>query len=1031
VSALYKPQNISTGGRDTAKSNSKQPISALDKYKDVAPEVKPSPMMSNDFYANKSPEKRDSTCRRSREGTGSSPASRLVRGGYGNYDASQAMKYSSIQHVVQEPYSDDEDTPRAQRGKHSPAKIDKKGLVDLKQAYQSGTLKEQADFRLETMTKTPTMLALIAPYICFALALWLDTNSDFQRTKHALTPFSCGISGSNVTQVDGGYVCKGGVDGVPRLSAFIEIQAVFSYDQHALSQFLDGTNNHYKTYTVPLTIELSGITSTGVEESMYSNSEAPEVEVVCDVTTLTCSAVQLVNLKLDSPGFFGRFAKYSIEIGYQDSLGQFTSGASFVVTYTRELFITILKYIRTSTLVLMLWTILNWLIQVGMEKKISNIWIPERIYFSFLLVSLFLWIDPVLNFVEWKMGNTPHLNYLLLASDLLHAVGTNGLFLTSLLIIDGLGCVRRKKKRYGEDTKLITLQSGRIDLPKHHPCSDYACDFFWTKVIFFVLAVGVSIACSLFKNPGVLLEFWKTESLTSSQKATVLLHWYLCFTLASLILMIAWVLWISRAVVTTGLELKRIPFLDCRFQQLMYRIFTFQLGLVMVCVCLSFGWETYAKLKYLLFNFNLALFMKVWKDQVDNGTDVLWTTTPGELLFLTVSCVTLQYLMLPPSHSIQRRNNRMFIALEDNLPRAHLQLKKRPIFCVETACFLSECAWQVYYEPDHFLDDPLIPGKMDLKPLGLQLVAAFRDDENDTRGFLARSPTRLVLAFRGTLTMKNVRTDLKLAQSSLYDCIDLPDGNTWFDPGELRTSESDTDEDLSRSQRSKKKKGTFCYNCCQRLANAVPCLQSTVPRVHAGFASSYKSIRQHVLAAVQKALREEYAPLYVCGHSLGAGIGALAAYDIATKVGLEMPIVFYSFGMPRIGNRCFSGMFNKKVPHHFRVTVDGDAVPGLPSFFYKHCGTRVLVDADYAGSLIINPNVVERTFGTRGHTDVSVHSLSRYRDCLEAVFEESELKKYLGKGLTNTKGKADPDAVPQWLKEPIARRPRGQCCIVS
>jgi len=182
-----------------------------------------------------------------------------------------------------------------------------------------------------------------------------------------------------------------------------------------------------------------------------------------------------------------------------------------------------------------------------------------------------------------------------------------------------------------------------------------------------------------------------------------------------------------------------------------------------------------------------------------------------------------------------------------------------------------------------------------------------------------------------------------------------------------------------------------------------------------GFAQAYRPVRAHVLRAVRRAQTERYAPLYVTGHSLGACIAALAAYDIASHADFGDNIVFYSFGMPRLGNARFARMFNKKVPHHFRVTVDGDAVPGQPSFFYRHSGTRVLVDADYGGRVVVNPSIVEKTFGTKGHTNISAHSLSRYRDCLEAALDQDELQEYLSKGLQRSKGRADPDAVPEWL----------------
>jgi len=430
--------------------------------------------------------------------------------------------------------------------------------------------------------------------------------------------------------------------------------------------------------------------------------------------------------------------------------------------------------------------------------------------------------------------------------------------------------------------------------------------------------------------------------------------------------------------------------------------------------------------QYTLENFNVQLLSQIWTGQT--SIEVLWESTPGQLIFMVASFVTIQYIMLPPDHNVKRANNRMYIAMEKDLPPTHLLQRKRPTFCLETALFQLELSWQVYYEVESYGTHFMAVGRVDLSRLGLQIEAVFKDDEHDIRGFLARGENQLILAFRGTMTLKNVLTDLNLGQVLLYDYLDPPENVSHVDWGATSTdSESDIESPRPGGKKLKKKGG--CMQGIRRLANAIPCLRNTVPRVHVGFATAYKNIRTHVLKAVKTAQMKEYAPLYVTGHSLGACIGALAAYDIATQAEFPENIVFYSFGMPRLGNARFAKMFNKKVPHHFRLTVDGDAIPGQPHFFYKHCGTRVLVDADYAGSIIINPSIVEKTFGTRGHTNLTCHSLSKYRDCLEACFEKEELQQYLSKGVKTSTGKADPDAVPDWLKEP--RKPQDEGCLIS
>ncbi|CAM9332549.1 unnamed protein product, partial [Ectocarpus sp. 12 AP-2014] len=46
----------------------------------------------------------------------------------------------------------------------------------------------------------------------------------------------------------------------------------------------------------------------------------------------------------------------------------------------------------------------------------------------------------------------------------------------------------------------------------------------------------------------------------------------------------------------------------------------------------------------------------------------------------------------------------------------------------------------------------------------------------------------------------------------------------------------------------------------------------------------------------------------------------------------------FSFGAPRVGNSIYAARYNDVVPHSFRVVVDGDPVPGVPSWWYTHVG---------------------------------------------------------------------------------------------
>lgn len=165
--------------------------------------------------------------------------------------------------------------------------------------------------------------------------------------------------------------------------------------------------------------------------------------------------------------------------------------------------------------------------------------------------------------------------------------------------------------------------------------------------------------------------------------------------------------------------------------------------------------------------------------------------------------------------------------------------------------------------------------------------------------------------------------------------------------------------------------------------------------VHTGFWESYLSIRAEVQRALRRALRQslirptssDSLELYITGHSLGGALATLAAFDVAVNIlprvnrrrhHFQLPpvsITMYNFGSPRVGSYAFSSVYQGLIPNTFRVVVDGDIVSGVPSAWYKHVGTEVVVDREGAGNFICDPSFVERTFHTMARRNLSSHSL--------------------------------------------------------
>ncbi|KAI5564129.1 hypothetical protein BDE02_14G038900 [Populus trichocarpa] len=114
------------------------------------------------------------------------------------------------------------------------------------------------------------------------------------------------------------------------------------------------------------------------------------------------------------------------------------------------------------------------------------------------------------------------------------------------------------------------------------------------------------------------------------------------------------------------------------------------------------------------------------------------------------------------------------------------------------------------------------------------------------------------------------------------------------------------------------------------------------PMVESGFLSLYTSgtpmgpsLQEMVRQEIKRLLHtygDEPLSLTITGHSLGAALATLAAYDIKTTFNCAPLVTVISFGGPRVGNRSFRRHLEKQGTKVLRIVNSDDVITKVPGF---------------------------------------------------------------------------------------------------
>lgn len=126
--------------------------------------------------------------------------------------------------------------------------------------------------------------------------------------------------------------------------------------------------------------------------------------------------------------------------------------------------------------------------------------------------------------------------------------------------------------------------------------------------------------------------------------------------------------------------------------------------------------------------------------------------------------------------------------------------------------------------------------------------------------------------------------------------------------------------------------------------------EDSPPMIHSGFYSLYSEIREQLFEWVNTIPTDS--KIIISGHSLGAGLAVLCASD--QMFALELNIVVYTFGCPRVGNTDFVSILNDHALVCYRIANTDDIVTNTPlpitirplhphyPYIYEHYGNPLL-----------------------------------------------------------------------------------------
>lgn len=284
-------------------------------------------------------------------------------------------------------------------------------------------------------------------------------------------------------------------------------------------------------------------------------------------------------------------------------------------------------------------------------------------------------------------------------------------------------------------------------------------------------------------------------------------------------------------------------------------------------------------------------------------------------------------------------------------------------FVMQTHVTMFNFAWLVYY-----WDTPKVDNfKLTQDVFKFSIAEYIKDAPTDTHVIVVDGEDRIVIAFKGTTSLKNLKTDVSMLHTALRTLMPTPrpDGSGGSQTGPAPAAAALVDSRIWRRA-----------------------------MVHQGFSIAYGAIAPRLLAVLSDLQAAKRRPVFLTGHSLGGALATVCSLDLFVALGLTRREIFVStFGSPRVGNRAFRELYDESVPVHWRMVVGPDVVAKLPKVGYAHAGKKVLITVD--GDLFMDPNSLELNLWSGDSASILYHRKASYLLAMRAWCERHHGDEYV------------------------------------